>query len=143
METGDLIYIIALGVMVVSSLIGGLTKKKGEQHKQQQTPEPEIQEVEPPRKYESLEDFFGSWEKPKEKPKVTKPKAQTVTAKPRTMLADEYDRIMAEGRSAFETSYQSVTQDESPNPILEDFEKNPIKEIRKAIIYSEIINRKY
>lgn len=144
---GDLIYIVVLAVIGLSSLFSAGKKKKVEaEAKKQQAPPPDIVTPETA----SDRDFWDIFTEPEEKypPVIVKPKAQKKSPKPQTTKAVQPSPFL-KGESEIEriirtqSSNLSFLEEEENTPLVSAEEFNDPESLRKAVIYSEILNRKY
>jgi hypothetical protein len=151
---GDWLYIVIIIAVGISSLFSSAKKKKrAGQVPRQSIPETEYEESNTPKPksfWELLEEMQGGVQVPKEMPQpvvITEKKKKTQEKKKQTRTsASAYS---SEGTSAFtETpasqSLHSINLSEEEKAFaLPDDSFQTIDELKKAIIYSEILNRKY
>jgi hypothetical protein len=119
---GDWLYIILLAVFGLSGLLSSLKKKlpAGEQQ---------------PESYDEFE------------PEVVLPRQEETPKKVSRKKPDYFTNAAAEGRRNVQTMesdfhHSAETQEESPFHLSADT-FHDMDELKKAIIYSEILNRKY
>lgn len=140
---GDWLYIVFLAIAGLSSLLSSKKKKK--------RPSPVSPQVEKDRKpEEEKEAEKGFWEvlqeiqqpkpepKKKQKPVVRKKQKAAIVPEPVPFLSVENE---IQNPLATE-SFLSVRPEEETNN-MPDIELNTITDLRKAVIYAEILNRKY
>lgn len=129
---GDWIYIVFLIVAALSGLFSSKNKKK---HPTQVLGQPEYETAQE----EATPSDKGFWEM-LEGVKKERPKPQTVT---KTVSA--VNPFLAAEQEIHKSKIKSSRpiQPEEEHSILQDIEFNNIDELRKAVIYSEILNRKY
>ena len=133
---GDWIYIVFLIVAAVSGLFSSKNKKK---RQTQVLGQPEYE----PAKEEHAPSGKGFWEileevttPPEKKEKKIKKKE---IRQPNPFLAAEQEIHKSKVSSSPITNFPT----EEEHALLEDIEFNNTEELRKAVIYSEILNRKY
>ncbi|RHU21624.1 hypothetical protein DXD68_23675 [Parabacteroides sp. TM07-1AC] len=133
---GDWIYIVFLIVAAVSGLFSSKNKKK---RPTQVLGQPEYE----PAKEEHAPSGKGFWEileeatTPPEKKEKKKKKKEI--RQPNPFLAAEQEIHKSKVSSSPITNFPT----EEEHALLEDIEFNNAEELRKAVIYSEILNRKY
>lgn len=119
-DIGDLIYYILIFVVALISWVSSLTKKK----KQHQT---------------TIPSPFPTQEMPVMPPPPPKKKKQAPPPVPKRLRQQSY-------KDSFVSSKQKETttifQEEERVSLADDLELNNAESFRKAIIYSEILNRK-
>lgn len=143
---GDLIYIVALAVIGLSSLFSAGKKKKVEEEMKKRKAPPVI--VTP--QTASDRDFWDIILDPERKktPVTEKPKIQKKSSKPFSAESAQTYSFLT-GESEIEKAIRKQTsmidapeeEDRKPFVTTEDF--NTPESLRKAVIYSEILNRKY
>lgn len=141
---GDWIYIVFLVVAALSGLFSSKNKKK---HPTQVLGQPEYdstqEEQTPSGKgfWEILEEV--TTERPKTK-SITKTLPNKKKNKKEILLPNPFLTAEQEIRQLKRNSSQPVNfPTEEEHSLLEDIEFNNAEELRKAVIYSEILNRKY
>lgn len=139
-NVGDWLYIVFLIVAGVSGLFNAKNKKK--QVKPVQQPSKEIpgqpEETTPERS------FWDIFEEEEEEQPEKKPQEETpVTSKP--MEPEQVPVAAPEQRIAEQTSlhHRPAPSLQEENNLSTDFDFNSAVELRKAVIYAEILNRKY
>ena len=130
-EFGDWIYIILMVVVGVSSLISSANKKKKQQ--QMQMPLPEPSEISEP--LEPWHPTTSPVPKKKEK-KVPHPVQQKVTHP-----SFRADLTFPTIETASQTEIYLAAEEE--NTFADELELTDADDFRKAVIYSEILNRRY
>lgn len=130
---GDWIYIVFLIVAAVSGLFSSKNKKK---HPTQVLGQPEYE----PAQEESVPSGKGFWEILEEAttPPEKKKKKKEIQ-KPNPFLAAEQEIHQSKISSSSIMNFPI----EEEHALLENIEFNNAEELRKAVIYSEILNRKY
>lgn len=143
---GDLIYIVVLAVIGLSSVLSAGKKKKVEDEmKKRQTPP----DVVTPRTA-SDRGFWDILTDPEEKypPVTVKPKTQKKAFKPKTAESVQSFPFL-EGESEItrairmQTSSFNESEEEEKAPLVKGEDFDDPESLRKAVIYSEILNRKY
>ena len=136
-ELGDYLYLIFIGLAIVSSLFG--RKKKKDAQKSAENPAPSThwqeilkemtQEKEPVREYESL---------------------PVEVLQPRQNMADQRPVVeMVNGTNFESEGVRSIVHKERDQAVIEDAQPlitvdfDDKEDLRRAIIYSEILSRKY
>jgi len=144
---GDWLYIVILAAVGLSSFFSAGKKKKAEEEaKKQQAPPPDV--VTP--QTASDRDFWDIFTEPEEKypPVIAKPKTQKKTSKPYTSKSTQASPFLT-GESDIERAIRkqtptvSVLEEEEREPLVSAEDFNDPESLRKAVIYSEILNRKY
>lgn len=141
---GDWIYIVFLVVAALSGLFSSKSKKKRPTQVLGQ-PEYDTTQEEPTPSgkgfWEILEEVTA--ERPKQKTVTetlpNKKKNKKDIRQPNPFLAAEQEIHQAKAGSPRFMSFPT----EEDHSLLEDIEFNNAEELRKAVIYSEILNRKY
>lgn len=134
-KLGDLIYILILGIIAVSGFFNSGKKKKRKQEADRRTPTipqfPDFKEI--------FKDFEEKKPTPSPKPvgKIIKQKEQTTTS--------PFLQTNENKRSPLNTQSNTslIDKNEETPSFLEEFDFHDSNELKKAIIYSEILNRKY
>lgn len=145
---GDLIYIVVLAAIGLSSLFSAGKKKKAEgEMRKKQTP-PDI--VTP--QTASDRDFWDILTEPENKrpPVIVKPtpKPQKKSPKPQVAKSAPVSSFLT-GESEIERAIRKQTpavsalEEEERDPLVTAEDFNDPESLRKAVIYSEILNRKY
>lgn len=149
---GDWLYIVFLVIAAISGLFGSGKKKKQTKAKPVQPQQEEMPDVETERGkgfWEILQEMQNEpQEKPQEKPKppvksIPKPKPAAKKATPASPF------LAGEGKISNFTPKQNTPSlleepiEEDHTVTSEDFHLQDIDEVRKAIIYNEILTRKY
>lgn len=133
---GDWIYIVFLIVAAVSGLFSSKNKKK---RPTQVLGQPEYE----PAKEEHAPSGKGFWEILEEATTPPEKKEKKIKKKeirqPNPFLAAEQEIHKSKVSSSPITNFPT----EEEHALLEDIEFNNTEELRKAVIYSEILNRKY
>lgn len=133
---GDWIYIVFLIVAAVSGLFSSKNKKK---RPTQVLGQPEYA----PAKEEHTPSGKGFWEILEEATTPPEKKEKKIKKKeirqPNPFLAAEQKIHQSKVSSSPITNFPT----EEEHALLEDIEFNNAEELRKAVIYSEILNRKY
>ena len=136
-ELGDYLYLIFIGLAIVSSLFG--RKKKKDAQKSAENPAPSThwqeilkemtQEKEPVREYEPL---------------------PVEVLQPRQNMAEQRPVVeMVNGTNFESEGVRSIIHKESDQAVIEDAQPlitvdfDDKEDLRRAIIYSEILSRKY
>lgn len=136
-ELGDYLYLIFIGLAIVSTLFG--KKKKKDAQKTAENPAPSVnwqevlqkmsQENEPIREYEPMS------------VEVIQPR-QTMTAQGPAVEMVNGTNFESEGvRSIIHKEHDQTLVEDAQPLISVDFEDK--EDLRRAIIYSEILSRKY
>ncbi|MDD4516718.1 hypothetical protein [Massilibacteroides sp.] len=145
---GDWLYIVFLIIAAVSGLFNSKKKKK-------RVPAKPVQPQVNPNTSSNTEEEKGFWEilqemqnGPKQPPKPTvknvpaKKTATKKTAVQQPFLSAE-SRIPSSVNRQNESILLEETDETDHNISSDDFHLQDVDEVRKAIIYSEILNRKY
>lgn len=153
-DGGALIYII---IAVVVAIVNAITKSKKKEipsapSKPYYEENPEPQKAPQTTWQKELEDIFGELPKPEvvvEKPIFEPPKPKTepqVEVKTEPSMVDQWNKYNEPEKLAepelipMEIAEHIHKTYNEPEPTLKDFEEF---DLRKAVIYSEVINRKY
>ncbi len=134
-NAGDWIYIVLLVVIGISSLFGKKNKRRPTEILGQPDMDYPSEEGKTTEKgfWEMLEEEFNQTAQPK--PAPAKP---TASQKRKLKKQEEGARLLTD------TSVRTIDiSQEETNPLLEDIDFKNTEELRKAVIYSEILNRKY
>ncbi|MDR2811127.1 MAG: hypothetical protein LBB84_11340 [Tannerellaceae bacterium] len=127
---GDLLYIVLLIIAGISWLLGlGKNKKQEQPREILEQPDYEIES-----EYSNPEEIFP--------PKPTETKKKEKTFKP----TQTYTPLFGEGERTVTTPVVDSFSELSPNdenPGISGDTFQDMEELKKAIIYSEILNRKY
>ncbi len=138
-NVGDWIYIVFLIVAGISGLFNAKNKQKHSKPVQQ----PKKEVVEEPETVlgKGFWDIFEETEEeqPEEKPRAKKTIADVPVESLQTPVVTPVQPMAEQAPSYNRVAQHTQTED---NP-LTDFEFNNAVELRKAIIYAEILNRKY
>ncbi|WP_080905302.1 hypothetical protein [Parabacteroides sp. Marseille-P3160] len=132
---GDLIYILILGVIAVSGIFSADKKKKKEREARKQNPTP--------AGIPDLRELFGEFEEKKKNVSPPKP-IPVIKEKPKPTPSPFL--LTSEGDSEIRRKAQSTNSlfpIEEEHFLGEKLDFRDIDELKKAIIYSEIFNRKY
>ena len=139
-NAGDWLYIVFLIIAGISSLFGSKNKKK----------RPKQILGQPDREIVTNEDNVpdkGFWEILEEATTPQKPEAPTAPIhkkKKKTPASKPFLSTEQEIQKSKVSSSQPMNfPAEEEHSMLEDIEFNNAEELRKAVIYSEILNRKY
>ncbi|MDF9829213.1 hypothetical protein [Parabacteroides sp. PF5-6] len=145
---GDWIYILVLGVIGLSSLLTSGKKKKVEEEAKKQAPPPP--EVVTPQTA-SDRDFWDDFTDWVEKTTVVeaKPKVQKTVSKPKPTPKPQATPFLT-GESEIERKIRQQTpmgglseEETAAAPLVTAADFNEPESLRKAVIYAEILNRKY
>lgn len=170
MDLNDWLYILFIGIAVVSSLFSGSKKKRKQTHvppaanKPQQQVRPQSSQIPTQKKEEQqskpantpswmdiLQQLEDKAKEPKQKPQpVVKPKPVVTKSQPqinrqmtsKSTLSDKKPRKQLESRISRKIENQMPIELEQETAGL-DLDFRNISEIKKGIIYSEIFNRRY
>ncbi len=146
---GDWLYIVIIAVAGLSSMLSAGKKKKQQQEAQNQKPPQDIvtPETASDRSFwDTLTQPEDEWQSKQESVIISKPikkkkqpKQQKVTSTPQPFLKgeSEIERMIRQQ----EKLLVSPSKEEKPLVSVSDFQ-NP-DSLKKAVIYSEILNRKY
>lgn len=141
-NAGDWLYIVFLAIAGLSSLLGSKKKKKRPASASRQ-PDPELRQEKDEEPDKGFWEIFQEMQQPAPAPKkkqkpVVRQKQKTVsTAQPAPFLSVE-NEIQ---KSAATPSSLLVSPEEETN--VPAIELNDPADLRKAVIYAEILNRKY
>jgi hypothetical protein len=150
---GDWLYIVIIIAVGISSFFSSAKKKKqAGQASRQPMPETEHEESNTPKPksfWELLEEMQGGAQVPEEMPQpvvITEKKKKTQEKKKQAKTS--VPAYYSEGRSAFREMPDSRSSDlinlsEEEAFALPADSFRTIDDVKKAIIYSEILNRKY
>ncbi|MDR1403522.1 MAG: hypothetical protein LBJ60_07485 [Tannerellaceae bacterium] len=154
---GDWLYILILVAVGISSLFSSAKKKKQTgQASQQSMPETEEHKENNPQKPKSFWELLEDMQKgvqtieethpPTPQPVITEKKKKTQEKKKKAPTP--FPAYNSEGISAFteapsSQSSSSITSSEEEAYALSGESFRHIDELKKAVIYSEILNRKY
>lgn len=139
-NAGDWLYIVFLVIAGISGLFG--SKNKNKRPKQvSREPEGEVVTVD---EDESPKGFWDTWQEmqipqPQVKPVSKKQKRKNQKAAASPFLTGE--RLSVKQMAAEASATRIPIMEEDNN--LQDLEIDNAAELRKAVIYSEILNRKY
>lgn len=154
---GDWLYIVFLAIAVISGLFGSSNKKKKDQ-------QPPLQQDEEPELHPETEKGKGFWEILEEMQKSSKKTQEEVVIKEvipqqqkpkRAYQSIEQKKAYVAPTSFLDTEknipemereIDAITfTDETDNYALsvDDLNLKNLEEVRKAVIYSEVLNRKY
>lgn len=149
---GDWLYIVIIAVAGLSSLLSsGKKKKQAEQERRQQTP-PDIVTPQTASDRDFWDELFKEQREERQvqpKPVVTKVSKKkksiqninTKVEKPEPFLQGESDierAIRLQGNTRY-----SMFMEEEETPVVSASDFHDPEVMRKAVIYSEILNRKY
>jgi hypothetical protein len=118
-EIGEWIYYIIMAVVVTTSLLRGLNKKKGQQ--QTQIPAPE-----------------SSWE---DYPEV--PVSRKKNKKSRSTVSGYVENKPYAQTKKHDSPTEFAFSSEEENTLINELNLTDVNAFRNAIIYTEILNRKY
>jgi cell division protein FtsN len=161
-DGGTLLYIILAVISLIVSVIRQSNKKKaGIPVPPSSSPDKEENQPNPQSTWQKeLEDIFGKrFSVPEEKGEVTTYEEVEKQKAPEREISYSQEIIdVQEAKEKLERTYagETITNEQShmssiysykPNDLLEDYALEPVVseefELRKAIIYSEVLNRKY
>jgi len=145
---GDWLYLVLLVIAGVSGLFNSGKKKKQQTEAKPHNPAEETMPFPKKKSFWELLEEVSTEETAKAKKKVV-PKATSKKQKERQPATKANPFLTAES-----VIHDSVTRDHKSEPIesgdegmhglsASDFHLSDLEEVRKAIIYSEILNRKY
>jgi hypothetical protein len=151
---GDWLYIVILIAVGISSIFSSAKKKKrAGQAPRQSIPETEHGESHTPKPksfWELLEEMQGGVQVPEETPQpiITEKKKKTPEKKKQARTSTLPPAYSSEGTCAFKETpdsqpLHSINLSEEEAFALPADSFQTVDELKKAIIYSEILNRKY
>jgi hypothetical protein len=124
-EFGNWVYIILMAVVVISSVIKSINKKK-----EQQQPQPQIPVPEP------MEQSFPV-------PPATIKKSRQMPPPAPKQKNQPYSSLFASQTIAESLQTELALTSQQESALADELDLTDTEAFRKAIIYSEIVNRKY
>jgi len=128
-ELGNWVYIILMVVFAISSLYRSINKKKEEQSTQMPVPE--------------LPDFQDFPEQPYTMPPVPMKKSRKSHPPAPTPKNQPYSSLFASSTVSESLHVEKSFMPEQESALADELDLTDAEAFRKAIIYSEILNRKY
>lgn len=130
-NVGDWLYILFLIIAGISGLLGSKNKKKHSEERQEQ-----------PSREVTTEGEKGFWEILEEEMQAPRPvpASQTVTAAPAPPARKQEAKPVAEKKQTAAPRATRTQQEKESQPPTGFADA---EELRRAVIYSEILNRKY
>ncbi len=142
---GDWLYIVLMAVAVISSLISAARKKRQEAEQQDRPrPHQDTHEEEPRGKgfWEVLEDMQKQEESRQEDAR-RRQQERTIQSHAQPKKNARTPFLAGETLGNNKRDTQSLPLETDPAPILQEEPFRDPEELRKAVIYTEILNRKY
>lgn len=143
-NAGDWLYIVFLAMAVISSLFSSLKKKKRSIEVLGQPDEEIVTDQEPSRGkgfWEILEEMQKEQTQPQQPPKKERRRKQQPVAAPAPSPFLSTEKSIPDSIAQQVPMKAFAFHDESS--ILDECDFHNITELKKAIVYSEIFNRKY
>ncbi len=141
---GDWLYIVLMAVAVVTSLISA-GKKKRQEAEQQNRPQPDYDTDEEASEEKGFWDVLQDMQKQEEaRQQEVRRQQQARAAQATTQRKKQTSSPFLSGETISRSAQaQSSFQEIDPEPILKEEAFKDPEELRKAVIYAEILNRKY
>jgi len=152
---GDWLYVIIIIIAAISSIFSAIRKKSQQSSTQtQQTGQPQQAQQQQAQPHREIirgdvfdDDFWGDKTKklPEKPVPVVKPQPKTKQTYQTFPKQDEYGSYQIEGQSSLTKENNPVFADNEEEYTSITFEDLPseTEEWRKALVYNEILNRKY
>ncbi|MDL2265318.1 hypothetical protein LJC57_05850 [Parabacteroides sp. OttesenSCG-928-G07] len=139
-NAGDWLYIILLAVAGISGLFSSARKKKEQSPSNHPHPETNSEETASESK-----SFWETFEEMQQKETPANPPTPTRKQIQPTPLTTSYDSIKKEGARQIkqESFFEEETIADEKSALVPDNLFQDVDELKKAVLFSEILNRKY